>query len=156
MTPATANTGSGAAGDDRESGRDLLLGRVGQPGASRKPAAPQRAGGGPSRLADDALLREILQRIDELSERTAATERDIHDTSATLERIAPVIDKIVQNQGDRSRAEADKTTELSLVMSRLEGVEEKMPDAAASTAKVKFRVLPFARASAPGRLKVTR
>ena len=66
------NTGSDAPGDDRELSRDLLLGRITKPGVSRKPAAPQRPGGVPSRRVDDALLRAILQQIEELSERAAA------------------------------------------------------------------------------------
>ena len=65
------NTESDAQDNNLESDRDLLLGRITKPGASRKPAAPTRKGNVPSGQADSALLRESLQRVDGLLERTA-------------------------------------------------------------------------------------
>ena len=135
MTPAMANTGSDAPGGDRESSRDLLLGRIGKAGSSRNPAAPQRKGGQPSHRANDALLREILRRIEELSERAAATEQSMLETSAMLERIVPTIEDAFESPGDRP----DATAALSDVLSRLHGMEEKMPDPKAAAAAAPIR-----------------
>ena len=132
-----ANKGSDAPGDDRESSRDLLLGRIGKPGNSRKPSAPQRKGGVPSGQADNALLREILQRVTELSERTSATERSMLEMSPTLERMSSAIDEIVRHFGDRSRAIDEETAALSEVLSRLQSVEEKMPVGAATAVPIR-------------------
>ena len=127
------NTGPDAPGDDRESSRDLLLGHTGRRGNSRKPSVPRRTSGVSSGRADNALLREIHQRIHELSERATATEQSLLETSATLERIAPTIKEVVQSTGDRD----DATAALSGIISRLRNVEEKMPDASAAAAPIR-------------------
>ena len=136
MNLAMANMGSGAPDNDRELSRDLLLGRVGKTDVSRKPVLPPSSGSIPSRRADDALLREILQRVEELSEHAASAKQSIQETTAVLERISTAIDETVQFSGVRSCEQADKTAELSGVLSRLSNLEEKIPDAAAVTAPV--------------------
>ncbi len=131
-----ANTGSDTPGDDVNSDRDLLLGRVSRPGASRKPAAPSRKGSVPSSLAslaslaDSALLRENLQRFDGLLERTTALEEALRETSAVLARIAPAIDEFIRQSGDLSRELSKTTDELSKVLPRLDGIDGKMTDTA--------------------------
>ncbi|MCY4138166.1 MAG: hypothetical protein OXF56_07875 [Rhodobacteraceae bacterium] len=121
---------SDGKGGNRNSDRDLLLGRVSRPGSSRKPAAPSYKGNAPSGQADSALLRENVQRVDGLVERTAALEEALRESSSTLERIAPAIDEIVQNSGDLSRELSKATDELSKVLPRLDGIDGKMTDAA--------------------------
>ena len=130
MTLAMTDRDSDGKGGNRNSDRDLLLGRVSRPGSSRKPAAPSYKGNAPSGQADSALLRENVQRVDGLVERTAALEEALRESSSTLERIAPAIDEIVQNSGDLSRELSKATDELSKVLPRLEGIDGKMTDAA--------------------------
>ena len=132
-----ANEGPDAPGGDRNSDRDLLLGRVSRPGASRKPAAPSRKGNALSGQADSALLRENVQRVDVLFERAAALEQALRDSLAVLERIAPAIDEIVQHSGDLSRERADTAAALSGVVSRLDGIDGKVPDAAEAIAPLR-------------------
>ncbi len=129
MTPAMTDRDSDGKGVSRNSDRDLLLGRVSRPGASRKPAAPSGKGNVPSGQADSALLRENRQRVDVLLERAAALEEALRDSSAVLERIVPAIDEFIQHSGDLSRERADATATLSGFVSRLDGIDGKMTDA---------------------------
>ena len=144
MTPAMANTSSDTPGDDRNSGRDLLLGRIGSPGASRKTAAPARVGSAPSRQDDGALPSENVRRVEGLLERTAALEESLRETSELLERIAPAIDEIIQHTGDLSRETADATAVLTGVLSRLDGIAGNVPDAAGAMAPLRQDVARLA------------
>ena len=117
---------SDGKGDDRNSDRDLLLGRVSRPGSSRNPAVPSRKGNAPPGQADSMLLRENLQRVDGLLKQTAALEEALRESSSTLERIAPAIDEFIQHSADLSRERADATAALSGLMSRLDEIDGKM------------------------------
>ncbi len=134
MKPTMADRNSDGKGVSRNSDRDLLLGRVSRPGASRKPAAPSGKGNTPSGQADGALLRENIQRVDGLLERTAALEEALRESLAVLERIAPAIDEIVQHSGDLSRQLSEATAALSGVVSRFDAIDGKMTDAAEAMA----------------------
>ncbi len=134
MTAAMAIRDSDGKEESRNSDRDLLLGRAGRPGASRKPAPPSRRVSDPSGQADSALLRESLQRLDGLLERTAAAERSLREASATLERMVPAVDEFVRRSGELSRERAAAAAALSAVLSRLEGTDGKIPDAAEAAA----------------------
>ena len=123
--------------ESRNSDRDLLLGRVSRPGASRKPAAPSQKMNAPSGQAESALLRENLQRVDGLLERAAALEEAFRETSAVLERIDLAIDQIIQHSGDLSRERANATAALSGVVSRIDGIDGKMTDAAEALAPLR-------------------
>ncbi len=137
MTPTMADRESEGKGVTRNSDRDLLLGRVGRPGASRKPAAPSRKVNAPSGLADSALLKENLQRVDGLLERTAALEEALRESLAVLERITPAIDEFIQHSGDLSRERADMTAALSGVVSRLDRIDGKKTNAAEAMAPLR-------------------
>ena len=75
-----ASTGPDAPGDDRNSDRDHLLGRVSRPGTSRKPAALSRKENSLSGQANSALLRDNVRRVDGLLERTATLEEALRET----------------------------------------------------------------------------
>ncbi|MCY3874280.1 MAG: hypothetical protein OXF88_08305 [Rhodobacteraceae bacterium] len=130
MKLALADRDSDGKGGSRNFDRDLCS------AVSAGPVLPgnlphlTRMGNAPSGPADSALLRENLQRVGGLLERTAATEEVLRETSANLERIVPAIDEIFQHSGDLSRERADTTPALSGALSRLDGIDGKMTNAA--------------------------
>ena len=137
MTSVMADRDSDGKGESRNSDRDLLLGRVSRPGSSRKPAVPSRKGNNPSGQADSALLHENVQRVDGLLGRTAALEEALRESLAVLERIAPAIDEFIRHSSDLSRERTNTAAELSGVLSRLDGIDGKMPDASEAMAPLR-------------------
>lgn len=84
--------------------------------------------------SDGALLRENLQRVDDLSERTATTEESLRGMAAMLERIAPAINEIIRQSGDLSREGSEATVALTGVLARLDNIDGMMTNAEESMA----------------------
>ncbi len=74
--------------------------------------------------------RENLPLVDGFLERTAATDKAFRETSAIQERIVPATDEIVQHSGDLTRERANATAVLSGALSRRDGIDGKMTNAA--------------------------